>query len=130
MESFTLEDGLPRWRWAIGDVVVERALAMTHGRSAVGVIHRVVQAPAAVHLELHALCTWRDAHGERFADAAAAVATTATGFDFEGAYRVSGVGFEPGGEGYRDVRYPVEAERGLADPVDPWHGGAFAAHLR
>jgi predicted glycogen debranching enzyme len=130
IESFTLEDGLPRWRWAIGDVVVERELAMAHGRSAVGVIHRVVQAPAAVHLELRALCTWRDAHGERFAGAAPAMATTATGFDFEGAYRVSGVGFEPGGEWYRDVRYRVEAERGLTDREDLWHAGSFAVDLR
>lgn len=130
LESFTFEDGLPRWRWAIGDVVVERALAMAHGRSAVAVIHRIVHAPAAVRLELHALCTWRDAHGERFAGAAPVVEATATGFDFEGAYRVSGAGFEPGGEWYRDVHYRVEAERGLNDREDLWHAGSFSVDLQ
>src|SRR5213595_782478 len=33
LERFELVDGLPRWRWRIGDVVVERELAMVHGRS-------------------------------------------------------------------------------------------------
>jgi predicted glycogen debranching enzyme len=130
LESFTLEDGLPRWRWAIGDVVVERVLAMAHGRSAVAVVHRIVHAPAAVRLELHALCTWRDAHGERFAGAAPAVETTAAGFEFEGAYQVAGAGFEPAGEWYREVRYRVEAERGLNDREDVWHAGSFNVELQ
>ena len=30
--SFELDDGVPRWRWQVGDVVIERELAMTHGR--------------------------------------------------------------------------------------------------
>lgn len=31
LERFDLTDGLPRWRWRIGEVVVERELAMRHG---------------------------------------------------------------------------------------------------
>src|SRR3954453_9166206 len=30
--SFDLRDGVPCWRWQIGGVVLERELAMTHGR--------------------------------------------------------------------------------------------------
>ncbi|MEV4726813.1 glycogen debranching enzyme N-terminal domain-containing protein, partial [Micromonospora humida] len=67
LERFDLVDGLPRWRWRIGDVVIERELAMTHGRSAVAVVHRLV-AGGPVRLDLSAACTWRDAHGERRAD--------------------------------------------------------------
>ena len=33
LSSFELDDGVPRWRWQVGDVVVERQLAMTHGRA-------------------------------------------------------------------------------------------------
>ena len=40
---------------------------MRHGRSCVAVVHRLV-AGGPVELELAALCTWRDAHGERHAD--------------------------------------------------------------
>ena len=34
LESFDLADGLPRWRWRVGDVVMERVFAMRHGRPA------------------------------------------------------------------------------------------------
>ena len=39
---------------------------MLHGRPAVGVVHRVVRAPGPVRVEVDALATWRDVHGERF----------------------------------------------------------------
>ncbi|MBM0256694.1 glycogen debranching enzyme N-terminal domain-containing protein, partial [Micromonospora sp. 4G55] len=42
LERFELVDGLPRWRWRIGDVVIERELAMTHGRPAWRWCHRLV----------------------------------------------------------------------------------------
>ena len=40
--------GVPRWRWQLGEIVLERELAMTHGRSAVGVVHRLVRADRPV----------------------------------------------------------------------------------
>ena len=129
LASFELVDGLPRWRWEIGDVILERELAAVHGRPAVSVVHRLVRAPAPVRLELSALCTWRDANGERFGNGAPAVEPAADGFVFEGAYRVGGPGFEPAGEWYRGVRYREEAARGLNDREDLWHAGTFAAVL-
>ena len=73
LSSFELDDGVPRWRWQVGDVVVERELAMTHGRAAVGVVHRLIRSDRPVQLELTPLCTWRNVHGERFAGADPAV---------------------------------------------------------
>ena len=67
LEMFALADGLPRWRWRIGDVVVERELALRHGESSLAVVHRVMSAPEPVGLAVAALCTWRDAHGDRYA---------------------------------------------------------------
>ncbi len=129
LASFELEDGLPRWRWQVGDVIVERELASAYGRAAVEVVHRLVAAPAPVRLELSALGTWRDVHGERFAAAAPAIEHLADGYVFEGAYRVAGPGFEAGGEWYTGVRYREEAARGLNDREDLWHAGRFAAQL-
>ena len=130
LESFVLEHGLPRWRWTVGDVVVEREIAMDHGRAAVAVSHRVVRAPGPVRLELHPLCTWRDVHGERFAANAPGVELAARGFAFEGAYRVAASGlFEVNGAWYQDVHYRVETERGLNDREDLWHPGHFAVQL-
>jgi predicted glycogen debranching enzyme len=128
LATFDLEDGLPRWRWQIDDVVVERELATVHGRPAVSVVHRLVRG-SGVRLELDALCTWRDAHGERFAYGQPSVERTTDGFVFEGAYRVSGPGFEPRGEWYAGVRYREEAARGLGDHEDLWHAGTFSAVL-
>ena len=129
LASFELRDGLPRWRWQVGDVILERELAMTHGRPAVTVVHRLVAAPSAVRLELAALGTWRDAHGERFASGSPGVETLRDGYVFEGAYRVAGDGYRPAGEWFVGVRYREEAARGLNDHEDLWHAGSFEAEL-
>src|SRR5262249_4157415 len=52
LESFRLDQGVPTWRWSLGDVVVERQVAMAHGRPAVAVVHRLVRASSLVRLEL------------------------------------------------------------------------------
>ena len=93
LASFELEDGVPRWRWQLGGVVLERELAAVHGRPAVAVVHRLVAAPGSVRLELPALGTWRNAHGERFADGSPAIEMLVDGFVFEVSYRVEGPGF-------------------------------------
>ncbi|MBI4259109.1 MAG: glycogen debranching enzyme family protein [Actinobacteria bacterium] len=129
LASFELDGSVPRWRWQVGDVVLEREVAAVHGRPAVGVAHRVVRAPGPVRLELSALCTWRDVHGERLAAGDPEVGAAPGGFVFEGAYRVRGPGFSPGGAWYRDVRYREEAARGLADREDLWFAGTFVAEL-
>jgi predicted glycogen debranching enzyme len=129
LASFELRDELPRWRWQIGDVILERELAMSYGRPAVTVVHRLVAAPRPVRLELSALGTWRDAHGERVASGFPGVEALADGYVFEGAYRVSGPGYRPAGEWYAGVRYREEAARGLNDHEDLWHSGSFEAEL-
>jgi predicted glycogen debranching enzyme len=129
LESFHVRDGLPRWRWSIGDVTLDAELAMAYGRPAVGVAYRLVRAAAPVRLEVDALCTWRDVHGERFAGDDPAVTRTADGFVFEDAYRVRGPGFEPGGTWYRGSRQRAEADRGLNAVDDLWFAGRFVIEL-
>jgi predicted glycogen debranching enzyme len=129
LEGFRLEDGLPVWRWSLDGVVLERRLAMAAGRPAVAVVHRLLRAPRPVRLELSALCTWRDVHGERTAGADPAMERVADGFTFEGAYRVAGDGFRPDGGWYRGARLRVEAARGLADVEDLWRAGDFVVDL-
>jgi len=129
LATFELYDGLPRWRWRIGDVVVEREVASAYGNPVVAVVHRLVASSRPVRLELTALGTWRNAHGERFANGEPAVEHLQAGYVFEGAYRVDGPGFAPAGEWFRGVRYREEAARGLGDREDLWHAGTFAADL-
>ncbi len=131
LQSFSLRDGLPVWRWGIGDIVVEADVAMTHGRPAVGVTHRLVRAPGTVRLELETLCTWRDAHGEQFVGGSdPKIERTGDGFVFEDAYRVRGPNFDPlGAAWWRGDRHREEAARGLSDREDVWMAGRFSAEL-
>jgi predicted glycogen debranching enzyme len=127
--SFDLADGVPRWRWQVGGLVLEREIASAHGSPTVAVVHRLVAADRPVRLELTPLCTWRSVHGERHANGDPGIEPTADGFVFEGSYRLAGAGWGTGGEWYRDVRAREEAARGLGDREDLWAAGTFGADL-
>jgi predicted glycogen debranching enzyme len=129
LSSFDLTDGIPSWRWQIGDIVLECSIAMVRGRPAVGVCYRLL-AGGPVSLEVGALCTWRDVHGERFAARDPDVQLTSDGFVFEGRYRVAGPDFAPGGDWYRGVWHREEAARGLNPTEDLWFAGRFRASLK
>lgn len=129
LERFDLVDGLPRWRWRVGDVVVERELAMAHGQPSLAVVHRLVRG-GPVRLDLAALCTWRDIHGERGAqDPPPHVVQVAGGVVVEGAYRLSGPDWQPAGEWWYGVHHREEAARGLPPHEDLWYAGRFGATL-
>ncbi|GAA0809843.1 glycogen debranching enzyme N-terminal domain-containing protein [Spirilliplanes yamanashiensis] len=130
LETFTLADGLPRWRWRVGDVVVERELAYAHGSPSLAVVHRVVAAPGPVGLSVAALCTWRDAHSTRRASGPAPVTRqVAGGVVVEDAYRLAGPGWQPTGEWYLDAFARAEAARGHDAVEDLWLAGRFTARL-
>lgn len=129
LESFELRGGVPRWRWRCGDVVVEREIAMAYGRPAVAVTHRLVSGPP-VHLAVEALGTWRDSHGERYADGdELTLAPTADGVVVADAYRLAGPGYEPDGHWWLGVRAREEAARGLHPVEDLRCLGRFGADL-
>lgn len=129
MASFDLDQGVPRWSWQIGEIILEVELAMVHGSPAVGVVHRLVRASGSVRLEIEALGTWRDVHGERFAYGDPLVEVCVDGCVFEGAYRVRGPGFSPKGIWYHGLYHREEAARGLQASEDVVALGAFAADL-
>ncbi len=130
LAGFDLVDGLPRWRWRIGDVVLEREIALMYGRPAVAVVHRLLTG-GPVSLSLEAICTWRDVHGERTAAGPPpAVEAVEGGFTVDRAYRVRGPEFRPAGAWWRGVRHRAEAVRGLPPHEDLWYAGSFHAELR
>ena len=130
LAGFELIEGVPRWTWQVDDVVLEAEVAMLHGRPAVGIVHRLVHASRPVQLKLAAVATWRDVHGERFADGEPPVATTDDGFVFDDAYRVRGPGFRPSIEWWYGSHQREEAARGLQANEDLAHAGTFAAELK
>jgi predicted glycogen debranching enzyme len=130
LERFDLADGLPRWRWRIGDIVLTREVAMAYGTAHTAVVHTLVAAPGPVTLTLKALTTWRDGHGERGAGGPPpTVEPTAGGVEVEGAYRLAGPGWRPAGEWYRGAYARQEAARGLNATEDLWYAGDFTAVL-
>ncbi|PWU43943.1 amylo-alpha-1,6-glucosidase [Micromonospora globispora] len=129
LEQFALIDGVPRWRWRVGDVVIERELAMAYGRSCVAVVHRLVSG-GPVRLDLAAVCTWRDAHGERRADGPTPrMDPVAGGAVVEGSFRLAGPDWTPEGQWWLGVRHREEAARGLNAEEDLWYAGRFSGAL-
>ena len=129
LARFDLIDGVPRWTWAFGGIVIQREIAMTHGSPTVAVTHRLVAADGPVRCEVAPLCTWRDAHGERHGDGDPSVEVVSEGFVFEGNYRVTGPGWQPGGAWFRNAHLREEAARGLPAEEDLWAAGTFTAQL-
>ena len=126
----TSSDGVPRWRWQIGGILLERELAMAHGSPAVGVVHRLLAPDRPVRLELTPLCTWRERARRAARERRARRSSRPTAASSSsGAYRVAGAGWEAGGAWYRDVRAREEAARGLGDREDLWAAGTFAVDL-
>jgi predicted glycogen debranching enzyme len=129
LERFDLADGVPRWRWRVGDLVLERELAAVHGRPRMVVRHRLVSG-GPVRLTLAAVVTWRDAHGERRADAPPpTLRTVADGVVVADAFRLAGPGWVPEGTWWYGVYHREEAARGLPAEEDLWYAGRFSAEL-
>ncbi len=120
IETFTLAGGLPRWRWRIGDVVIERELAFAVKKTELAVVHRVLSAPGPVGLTVAAMCTWREAAGTRRADGPGLrIERVADGVIVEGAYRLAGPGWQ------HDGRWHLGAHTG-GHTEDLWHAGSFS----
>lgn len=126
LERFDLVHGLPRWRWRVGETLLERELAMRHGYSCVAVVHRLLAGPP-VELSLEALCAWRDQHGEQHGTLP--VSPTADGAVIANAYRLQGPDWTPDGTWMRGVRHRMEAERGYVATEDLLLAGRFRARL-
>jgi GAF domain-containing protein len=89
------------------------------------VVHRLLTG-GPVSLRLEALCTWRDAHGERHADGPPLRTTQLSdGVLVEDAYRLAGPGWQPGGGWHLGAYHREEAGRGLAATEDLWLAGTF-----
>ena len=129
LAGFELIDGVPRWTWEVDDVVLEAEVAMAHGRPAVGIVHRLVHSSRPVRLELRAVATWRDVHGELTASGDPPVAVTRDGFIFDDAYRVRGPGFQPSIEWWFGSHQREETARGLPANEDLAHAGDFSVML-
>jgi predicted glycogen debranching enzyme len=129
LESFEVRDGLPCWRWRVGEIVIERVVAMPRHLAGVVVLDTLL-AGGPVQLVAEPLGTWRDSHGERHATEELTVSVDSGGFVVADAYRVAGPGFESDAAWYQGVHHREEAARGLAASEDLYRPGRFVTTLR
>src|SRR5262249_35845368 len=93
-------------------------------------IRHTLRSGHGVRLTLEPLCTWRDAHGERYSNNGLRVEQTADGVLVENSYRIAGPGFEFAPEWYFGAFHREEAARGLNATEDWLRAGRFAQVLQ
>jgi len=134
IEAFEVEDGLPTWRYALGDALLDVTLAMPPGADATAVSLRVVRARSPLAIRGRLIVADRNHHGGALPDVAAFTTAAVDGraaVALPASQRTLHV-FAPGaraqvaGERYAGYSLPRESERGLQDIDDYAHALTLA----
>jgi predicted glycogen debranching enzyme len=136
IESFRLHGGVPTWRFAIADALLEQQIFMAPLKHTSYLSLQVLRASSELEVTLRPLCTYRDyhseAHGARpFSVRAGAAECVVSAF--EGArelWLTADRGrFDPGSDWYWNFFHRVESERGLDATDDLFTPGTFVLPL-
>ncbi len=136
LESFFVQDGVPVWRYAIADALLEQRIFMTPGANTSHLSLELKRASAPVRVELKPLVTYRELHvhgrgarpyGVEVQDAACTVTA------FEGArpihLAISAGRYGPLNEWYWNFYHREESARGLDALEDLFVPGVFAGEI-
>jgi len=136
IESFELRGGVPTWRYAIADALLEQQIFMaplTH-TSYLGL--HLLRASGELEVTLQPLCTYRDYHAERRGPYPFDVETgqadcvvRAAGAGRELVLSIDQGDFEPGSDWYWNFFHQLESERGLDAHEDLFTPGRFVMRL-
>jgi predicted glycogen debranching enzyme len=136
LESFTVSDGIPVWRYAVADALLEQRIFMAPGANTSYLRLEVLRAGATLRVECKPLVTYRDFHshgrGQRpFRAVAEGPACTVTAFDGALPYRLamSTGRYQAADLWYWNFLHREEFERGLDALEDLWGPGTFHADL-
>ncbi|PKM11577.1 MAG: glycogen debranching protein [Gammaproteobacteria bacterium HGW-Gammaproteobacteria-3] len=132
LESFRLERGLPVWRYAFADVLIEKRIIMQPGSNTTLVNIKVLQAGDSLAFTLTPLCTYRDYHSHSHGGWTLAIDEICDGFAVSAfadacRYRVSCAQAEFIGapDWYWQFKHRMETARGLDDTEDLFRPGYF-----
>ncbi len=132
LHSFHLDRGLPVWRYAIADALLEKRIAMLPGSNTTLVNINILRASAAVWLTLTPLCTYRDYHSHGQGGWTPEICELSDGVEinaFPGAcrYRISckQAEFVAAPDWYWRFNHRAESARGLDDTEDLFRPGYF-----
>jgi len=136
LESFAVQEGVPVWRYAIADALVEQRIFMAPGANTSYLRVEVLRAGAPLRIELKPLVSYRDYHtqgrGARpFRAATGPDRCTVEAFDGARPYRlaVSPGDYTAANIWYWNFLHREEFGRGLDALEDLWGPGIFSAEL-
>jgi predicted glycogen debranching enzyme len=136
IESFAVEDGIPVWRYALADALLEQRIFMAPGANVSYLTLDLKRASAAARIELKPLVAYRGLHaheqgGRPFGVEARAAGCTVRAFDGARPFHlnVDRGGFTAGHEWYWKFFHREEAARGLDALEDLFVPGVFRAEL-
>lgn len=136
LESFHLDQGMPVWRYAMAEALLEKRLLMAPGHNTTQVSLEVLRASEPLHLELVPLCTYHDYHGHGHGGWHPVLREIPDGCEIEAfpgaqAYRLicAGAAFRADPDWYWNFRHRVEGARGLDDTEDLYRPGRFVLSL-
>jgi predicted glycogen debranching enzyme len=139
LESFAVEDGVPVWRFAIADAIIEQKIFMTRGANTSYLRLEVLRAGAPLTVHVKPLVTYRDFHSQSrgrrpfraLPDPGATPGCTIDPGDGGEPYRLtlSRGSYTPADIWYWNFLHREEFARGLDAREDLWGPGLFSAEL-
>jgi predicted glycogen debranching enzyme len=137
VESFDVEDGIPTWRYAVADALLEQKIFMAPGANTSYLRLELVRATGPLRVTLKPLLTYRDYHSQGrgpkdFKLEADAAGCRVQAFDGARGYRlsISHGQYTAAPAWYWNFWHRMEAERGLDATEDLLTPGTFAADLQ
>lgn len=132
LEAFQLDQGLPVWRYACADALIEKRLLMQPGCNTTLINIRILRASADLVITLTPLCTYRDYHSHRQGDFSPQIRAFNTGVEIQAfadtrPYRISceQAEFVVSPDWYWQFKHRLESARGLDDREDLFRPGIF-----
>ena len=136
LESFHLDNGLPVWRYAVADALIEKRIVMKPGQNTTYVNIEVLRASDELIVDLTPLCTYRGYHSQSHGGWDLGLREIAYGVEinaFAGAcaYRLccEQATFILDPAWYWNFKHRSETARGLDDSEDLFRPGHFTLSL-
>jgi predicted glycogen debranching enzyme len=136
LESFTVSDGVPVWRFALADALLEQRIFMAPGANTSYLRLEVLRASASMCIECKPLVTYRDYHShgrgaQKFQATAGDDTCTVEGAEGVPLYRLelSAGKYAAADTWYWNFLHREEFGRGLDTLEDLWGPGTFTAEL-
>jgi len=136
LESFAVLDGIPTWRYAVADALLQQQIFMAPGANTSYLRLAVIRSSAPMRVTLKPIVTYRDYHSQTsgpqpFQLESGADQCRIQAFDGAWPYRllVSHGEFKAAPEWYWHFWHREEAQRGLDAAEDLFFPGSFSADL-